>query len=487
MKRLCGVNPPVITIFDEHHKVDIEASKRQADFLISKGVDGLAYLGTSGEFSIMTVEEKKNFINEMIKYVNGRVNVIVGVGDTCLENTMDLLKFVEQAGADGVLLINPYFSVYSTDMVEAYFGYVASHTSLPIIIYNFPDLTGYCFNADVVARIVKANPNVVGIKDTIADFNHVLSMQKVKEINPDFSVFSAYENQAMGLLVCGVDGFINATANFAPEYTVNTYQSAKRGDFNEAAKWFNKKAVVTVTPVLRYAGGEAWGTSYTYQGEKVKGNNQVIPQKAGANVTMKSAFTYKPEMKKSELYLTFDAKIKNKTVKLPDVKIGEGVIATSELADAATATAAYSYNYILDPEQAAKAQQSLLEGIESIANQDVAASPEYNNQRKRERDEKDKRNQEQANVAKSIDTNVSGTMPNGDPAPKRDPNDGGDKTRVAIGVTTIGAGAAVVESVVEGTQPQETVSQQPSQQPEVKPQESEKNNEWWQQILNLFQ
>ena len=106
------------------------------------------------------------------------------------------------------------------------------------------------------------------------------------------------------------------------------------------AKWFNKNAVVTVTPVLRYEGGEAWGTAYTYQGEKVKGNNQVITQKAGANVTMKSAFTYKPAMKKSELYLTFDAKIKNKTVKLPDVKIGEGVIATSALADAATANAA---------------------------------------------------------------------------------------------------------------------------------------------------
>lgn len=106
------------------------------------------------------------------------------------------------------------------------------------------------------------------------------------------------------------------------------------------AKWFNKKAVVTVTPVLRYEGGEAWGTAYTYQGEKVQGNNQVIPYKEGANVTMKSAFTYKPEMKKSELYLTFDAKVKTKTVKLPDVKIGEGVIATSALADAATANAA---------------------------------------------------------------------------------------------------------------------------------------------------
>ena len=111
------------------------------------------------------------------------------------------------------------------------------------------------------------------------------------------------------------------------------------------AKWFNKKAVVTVTPVLRYEGGEAWGTSYTYQGEKVKGNNQVIPQKAGANVTMKSAFNYKPEMLKSELYLTFDAKIKNKTVRIPDLKIGEGVIATSALANAATANPAIAEDY----------------------------------------------------------------------------------------------------------------------------------------------
>lgn len=106
------------------------------------------------------------------------------------------------------------------------------------------------------------------------------------------------------------------------------------------AKWFNKKATVTITPVLRYAGGEAWGTAYTYQGEKVQGNNQTINYKTGGNVTMKSSFVYKPEMKKSELYLTFDAKIKNKVVKLPDLKIGEGVLATSALADAATSTPA---------------------------------------------------------------------------------------------------------------------------------------------------
>jgi Flp pilus assembly protein TadD len=106
------------------------------------------------------------------------------------------------------------------------------------------------------------------------------------------------------------------------------------------AKWFNKNAVVTVTPVLRYATGETWGTSYTFQGEKVKANNQTVAYASGGNATMRSKFEYKPAMKKSELYLTFDAKIKKKTVKLPDIKIAEGVIATSALADAATANPA---------------------------------------------------------------------------------------------------------------------------------------------------
>ncbi len=98
--------------------------------------------------------------------------------------------------------------------------------------------------------------------------------------------------------------------------------------------WFNKNATVTVVPVLRYNGGEAWGTSYNYQGEKVAGNGQVIPQKAGANVTMTSNFNYVPAMEKSELYLTFTAAVGSKTVSLPDMKIGDGILATSALANA---------------------------------------------------------------------------------------------------------------------------------------------------------
>ena len=99
-------------------------------------------------------------------------------------------------------------------------------------------------------------------------------------------------------------------------------------------KWFAKNATLTVIPVLRYAGGEAWGTSFNYQGEKVAGNAQVIPQKAGANVTLTSNFDYVPAMQTSELYLTFSAKVGKKEVELPDIKIGDGVLSTAALLNA---------------------------------------------------------------------------------------------------------------------------------------------------------
>ena len=101
------------------------------------------------------------------------------------------------------------------------------------------------------------------------------------------------------------------------------------GQFPE--KYMKKKAVVTVTPVLKYEGGEAIGASATFQGEKVDGNNQTISYKMGGNYTMKSIFDFVPAMQKADLYLRFDAKVGKKTVTVPEVKIGYGVVATSEL------------------------------------------------------------------------------------------------------------------------------------------------------------
>jgi Flp pilus assembly protein TadD len=96
-------------------------------------------------------------------------------------------------------------------------------------------------------------------------------------------------------------------------------------------KFFPKKAVITITPVLKYEGGSVSGDSYTFIGEKVEGNSQVISYKTGGNFTMKSSFDYVPEMAKSELYLEFTAKVKNKTKAMPSVKVADGVLATAEL------------------------------------------------------------------------------------------------------------------------------------------------------------
>ena len=121
-------------------------------------------------------------------------------------------------------------------------------------------------------------------------------------------------------------------------------------------KFMKKKAMVTVTPELRYEGGKALGSSATFQGEKVEANNQTISYRVGGNYTMKSNFKYVPEMQKSDLYLTFDTRVGKKSVKVPDVKIGEGVIATSELADRAirgggAAFAPDAYQHVIQQKQ----------------------------------------------------------------------------------------------------------------------------------------
>lgn len=240
MDRLCGVCPPVVTIFKADGTVDYEANRRHADFLIEKGVDGLAYLGTSGEFSVMSLQEKKEFISKMTAYVDHRVKVIAGIGSTCQSETEELLKCAEEAGVDGCLLVNPYFSVYADDMVEAYYDCIAKQTQLPIIIYNFPGLTGFDFSPELVKRLVEKNENIVGIKDTTEDSAHLIQMIKIQEIRPEFTVFCAYENQAFGSLINGVGGFINATANFAPEFTVGLYQAFQHGDMDKAGEFFNQ-------------------------------------------------------------------------------------------------------------------------------------------------------------------------------------------------------------------------------------------------------
>ncbi|SFL74115.1 dihydrodipicolinate synthase family protein [Halanaerobium salsuginis] len=241
MISLKGVFPPVITLFNSKGEVDIAANKKMADYLIESGVAGITYLGTTGEFGSLTLEEKKLFIKEISEYIAGRVKVLVGIGDTCLANTLELLSYLSNLPVDAVLLVNTYFSVYSKEAVINYFQTVDQQSELPIIIYNFPSLTGFNFTKYVVREILKTTEQVIGIKDTIADLDHIRALLELKKEFDYFHVFAAFENQMLAALTFGVDGFINATANFAPEITVKLYNAYnKENNFNQAEDLYKK-------------------------------------------------------------------------------------------------------------------------------------------------------------------------------------------------------------------------------------------------------
>lgn len=240
MGSLAGVNPPAITIFNEAGQVDFDAMKRHADFMIEQGVDGIAYLGTSGEFGVMTLDQKAELIRVMTAYVDHRVNVLIGVGDTCLDYTTALAEAAKEAGADAVLAVAPYFSVYAQENIEAYYMELARRSALPIVIYNFPALTGFDMNPALVRKLALSCPAIMGIKDTVPETEHLLAMVEIKEERPEFLVYCAYETQALEMIKAGVDGFINATGNFAPEFTVGLYRAARKKDEEEMRACFEK-------------------------------------------------------------------------------------------------------------------------------------------------------------------------------------------------------------------------------------------------------
>lgn len=240
MNNLKGVFPPVITVFKKDGSIDLQATKKHMDYLINSGVNGLAYFGTTGEFFSLSLKEKKEYIDEILKYNNKRTKILVGVGSTNKDEVMEFIEYLKGKDIAAILLINPYFSIYDETEVEAYYNYVAQNTNLKIIIYNFPQLTGFNFPVSLVEKLVKNNINIVGIKDTVTDQTHLIDMLNIKELKEDFIVYCAFESQSLGALASGAEGFINATANFIPEVTVGLWKAYKEKNFEQCCMYYRK-------------------------------------------------------------------------------------------------------------------------------------------------------------------------------------------------------------------------------------------------------
>ncbi len=230
-----GIIPPVSTIFHEDGSFDQEGTARLIDYLLNSGVNGLFFLGTGGEFSQMSVSQRKEVAEFAVSYVKGRVPVLIGTGSASTDEVIELSLHAKGVGADGVVVINPYYWPLSEDNLYAHFAKIAEAVDLPILLYNFPNLTGQDLSPEFVRKLVSTYSNIVGIKETVDTAGHIREMiLKVKSVRPDFSVFAGFDDHLFNTLALGGDGAISASANYAPELTIGIYKAFQSEDYAKA-------------------------------------------------------------------------------------------------------------------------------------------------------------------------------------------------------------------------------------------------------------
>jgi 4-hydroxy-tetrahydrodipicolinate synthase len=232
-----GLMPAMVTPFDEQGELDLEATQVVVERFIGAGVGGISPLGSTGEATHLTSEERKRFAEEVARIVGGRVPLVVGVGTSGTRETVELARHAEGAGADAALVVSPSYWKVGEEALFRHFATVAGSVDIPIFIYNLPMLTGVDLSPSLVARLADECANVVGIKDTVTVYAHTVGvLQEVKAERPDFTVFSGWEDLILPALLAGADGSICAFANVAPELFVDLVRSAKNGDLDRAAE-----------------------------------------------------------------------------------------------------------------------------------------------------------------------------------------------------------------------------------------------------------
>ncbi len=228
-----GIFPPVPTILDENGKFDSRGMGIMIDRLIESDVDGLLFLGSAGEFAQMTNAMRRQVAEFCVKHVAGRKPAIVGTGACATAEVIELSDHAASIGADAVIVVNPYYSLMSEERIYNHYRTIAENTSLPILMYNFPALTGQDLTPSLVKRIAKDCPSIVGIKDTVDCISHIRDLIiQVKGVRPDFRVICGFDEYLFTTLALGGDGGITGTANFAPEITCGIYKAYQDKDMD---------------------------------------------------------------------------------------------------------------------------------------------------------------------------------------------------------------------------------------------------------------
>lgn len=228
---LRGSIVPMVTPFRDG-KVDERSLGALIEWQISSGSHGVSVTGTTGEPTALTRTERERVIRFSAEVVQRRVPFVAATGSNNHEDTLHFSRFAQQAGADAVLLITPYYVRPSQEGLFRHFKAVADSIDLPVILYNIPGRSAVNLEIETVARLRESCKNIIGIKEANHDFSHITRL--IGKLGRDFLVYSGIELLCFPILAIGGAGYVSATGNIMPKEVASLYDLVASGKWQEA-------------------------------------------------------------------------------------------------------------------------------------------------------------------------------------------------------------------------------------------------------------
>lgn len=230
-KVFSGAATALITPFSDG-KVDYPSLERMLEYQISSGINALVVCGTTGEPATLDDAEHKAVIEFCVEKVNRRVPVIAGTGSNDTAYAIELSKFSQKAGADGLLLVTPYYNKCSQSGIVKHFNMIADAVDIPCIIYNVPGRTGFCISLESYKALAD-HPNIVATKE--ASGNLTLMMEVLEACGDRMNMYSGDDNNIVPLMSMGAIGVISVFSNVMPAEAVRIASLCNEGRIREAA------------------------------------------------------------------------------------------------------------------------------------------------------------------------------------------------------------------------------------------------------------
>jgi 4-hydroxy-tetrahydrodipicolinate synthase len=229
-----GSIPALITPMLADGKVDYPTLRKLIDWHVAEGTDAIVVVGTSGESPTVTVDEHCEIIRVSVEQAAKRIPIIAGCGANSTAEAINLAKFAHQVGADAQLQVVPYYNKPTQEGLYQHFKAIAEAVpTLPVILYNVPGRTVADLQHETVVRLSKV-PGIIGIKEATSNIERAQWL--IREVPPEFAVFSGDDATAVALMLCGGAGNISVTANVAPRQMHELCMAALRGDVQEAMR-----------------------------------------------------------------------------------------------------------------------------------------------------------------------------------------------------------------------------------------------------------